>query len=89
VNLSKRPSQKVEALRRLLQGETLVSPKDAFAGVGGRGCRRGGELYEAMRACAGSQSCAGNQSSAARALGLKLSTFRDKLAKHNLQELTF
>ena len=40
-------------------------------------------LLEAMRACGG------NKSRAARALGLRLSTFRDKLAKHNLQELTF
>jgi DNA-binding NtrC family response regulator len=40
-------------------------------------------LLEAMRACGG------NKSRAARALVLRLSTFRDKLAKHNLQELTF
>lgn len=40
-------------------------------------------LVEALRASGG------NKSRAARALGLKLSTFRDKLAKHNLQSLTF
>ena len=30
-NLSKWPSVKVEALRRVLKGETLVNPKEAFA----------------------------------------------------------
>jgi len=39
-------------------------------------------LVEALRVSGG------NKSRAARELGLKLSTFRDKLAKHNLQNLT-
>ncbi len=40
-------------------------------------------LVEALRASGG------NKSRAARRLGLRLSTFRDKLSKHNLQNLTF